>query len=59
MTTTEGTAKPSAQGQEATKMDMDLSNGKHQTQYCSISTSSDHMSRDQTRRTSKEIMITP
>lgn len=34
--TTEGTAKPRAQGHEATKTDIALSKGKHQTQNSSI-----------------------
>lgn len=33
MTTTEGTARPKAQGHEATRIEIDLSKGKHQTQY--------------------------
>jgi len=33
ITTTDGTARPRAQGQEATKMEIDLSKGKHQIQY--------------------------
>ena len=33
ITTTEGTARPRAQGQDATNIDIDLSNGKHHTQY--------------------------
>jgi hypothetical protein len=35
ITTTEGTANPKAQGQDTTKMEIALSNGKHHTQYTS------------------------
>lgn len=33
ITTTDGTANPSAHGHDATKIEIDLSKGKHQTQY--------------------------
>lgn len=38
MTITEGTANPRAQGHEATNIEIDLSKGKHHTQYWSTVT---------------------
>lgn len=57
--TTEGTANPNAQGHEATKMEIALSNGKHQVQYSLISTRSKAIKRTHTIKTKIETKITP
>lgn len=57
--TTDGTARPNAQGHEATSIDMALSNGKHHTQYSSISTKSKPIKSTQTNNTNRAAQITP
>lgn len=59
MITTDGTASPKAQGHDATRIDIALSKGKHQTQYSSISTISNPIKNVQIKKTIKPTKITP
>lgn len=57
--TTDGTANPNAQGHDATKIEIALSNGKHHTQYSRISTRSNAIKIIQTNKTKIATIITP